>query len=158
MRLNCLCIEGGGRDLATAVSYAKHSSSPDSSIQITNQSNSSTKLPTFDVSSNQATVTSNQAQPVLKHLIPAESILKPFLPKVNTASTRVHPPSTTTNITAASNAALSYSNAGGYGTGMKSQTSIPQGKYQTIILYYRTVVCVDKNIPYSHRNILTKML
>lgn len=47
---------------------------------------------------------SQQPQPILKHLIPAQSILKPFLPKVNTASTRVHPPSTTTNITAASNA------------------------------------------------------
>lgn len=34
-------------------------------------------------------------QPSYKHLIPAESILKPFLPKVNTASTRV-PPSTKT--------------------------------------------------------------
>ncbi|XP_031633678.1 protein strawberry notch isoform X2 [Contarinia nasturtii] len=111
-------VPGGGRDLATAVNYAKQSSL--GSSLTTTQSNSSTKATTFDVQSNP--VAANQPQPVLKHLIPAESILKPFLPKVNTASTRVHPPSTTTNITAASNAAMAYSNAGGYGSaGAKTQ-------------------------------------
>lgn len=89
------------------------------------QSNNASKAATFDLAGNTVGVAGNQAQPVLKHLIPAESILKPFLPKVNTASTRVHPPSTTTNITAAANAAMSYSNATGYAT--KTQPP-PQGK------------------------------
>lgn len=122
-------FSGGGRDLATAVSFAKQSNL-NSSLSTNNQSNSSVKVPTtFDVATNPVAATSNQLHPTLKHLIPAESILKPFLPKVNTASTRVHPPSTTTNITAASNAAMSYSSATGYGTtGLKAQTTVPQGK------------------------------
>lgn len=117
-----LYITGGGRDLATAVSFAKQSTLSSSSLV----NNQQPKVPTFDVSSNPTAVAS---QPALKHLIPAESILKPFLPKVNTASTRVHPPSTTTNITAASNAAMSYSNATGYGMGMKTQNTVPQGTF-----------------------------
>lgn len=114
---------GGGRDLATAVSFGKQSTLSSSSLA----NNPQPKVPAFDASSN-ATAVAN-SQPSLKHLIPAESILKPFLPKVNTASTRVHPPSTTTNITAASNAAMSYSNATGYGMGMKTQTTVPQGTF-----------------------------
>lgn len=117
---------GGGRDLATAVNFGKHTS-VNNSLLANNQSNSSAKATTFEMPSNPITIAGNQAQPSLKHLIPAESILKPFLPKVNTASTRVHPPSTTTNITAASNAAMSYANAIGYGAGMKTQSNAQQG-------------------------------
>ena len=116
---------GGGRDLATAASFGKQNTQ--SNPLINSQSNSSAKAATFDLTSNAIGTASNQSQPVLKHLIPAESILKPFLPKVNTASTRVHPPSTTTNITAASNAAMAYTNASGYGAGVKMQQP-PQGK------------------------------
>lgn len=118
-------ISGGGRDLATVVSFGKGSLG--TSTAISNQANSSTKTPTFDAPPNSTSMAGGQSRPVLKHLIPAESILKPFLPKVNTASTRVHPPSTTTNITAASNAAMSYANAAGYGTGIKNQANIQQG-------------------------------
>lgn len=114
---------GGGRDLATAVCFGKQNTSSTPILANSQQA----KVTTFDVSSNATAVASSQ--PSLKHLIPAESILKPFLPKVNTASTRVHPPSTTTNITAASNAAMSYSNAAGYGMGMKTQTTVPQGTF-----------------------------
>lgn len=116
---------GGGRDLATAATFGKQNTQ--SKPLINSQSNSSAKAATFDLTSNTIGTASNQSQPVLKHLIPAESILKPFLPKVNTASTRVHPPSTTTNITAASNAAMAYTNATGYGTGIRMQQP-PQGK------------------------------
>lgn len=111
-------ILGGGRDLATAVSFGKQNTLNSSSITNSQQP--------IHVSKNPVAVASSQ--PALKHLIPAESILKPFLPKVNTASTRVHPPSTTTNITAASNAAMSYSNAAGYGMNMKTQTNAQQRK------------------------------
>ncbi|XP_055317524.1 protein strawberry notch isoform X2 [Sitodiplosis mosellana] len=112
-------VPGGGRDLATAASFGKQTTQ--SNPLINSQSNSTAKATTFDLTSNAIGTASNQPQPVLKHLIPAESILKPFLPKVNTASTRVHPPSTTTNITAASNAAMVYTNAAGYGAGIKMQ-------------------------------------
>lgn len=111
--------------MATALSFSKGSLG--NSTVISDQANSSTKTSTFDAPPNAISTASGQSQPVLKHLIPAESILKPFLPKVNTASTRVHPPSTTTNITAASNAAMSYSSAPGYGTGIKNQSNVPQG-------------------------------
>lgn len=123
-------IAGGGRDLATAVCYGKQGSVNSSTIS-NNQSNSSVKASTFDLTANPTTIgmANNQVQPTLKHLIPAESILKPFLPKVNTASTRVHPPSTTTNITAASNAAMSYSNAAGYGGAIRTPAPAPQGKF-----------------------------
>lgn len=117
---------GGGRDLATVVSFGKQSSTNNSTTS-NNQLNSTVKASTFDLAANPIAIANNQTQPTLKHLIPAESILKPFLPKVNTASTRVHPPSTTTNITAASNAAMSYSNAIGYGGAIKSPASTPQG-------------------------------
>lgn len=111
--------------MATAVNYAKQTTQ--SNTLINSQSNSTANATTFDLTSNPIGAAANQPQPVLKHLIPAESILKPFLPKVNTASTRVHPPSTTTNITAASNAAMAYTNATGYGAGVKIQAP-PQGK------------------------------
>lgn len=118
---------GGGRDLATVVTFGKQGSTNNSTTS-NNQLNSTVKAGTFDLAANPIAIANNQAQPTLKHLIPAESILKPFLPKVNTASTRVHPPSTTTNITAASNAAMSYSNAIGYGGAIKPpQGSTPQG-------------------------------
>lgn len=118
-----LFISGGGRDLATVVSIGKQNSM-NNSLLTNSQSNNAAKPTAFDLT-NTGSVASSQSQPVLKHLIPAESILKPFLPKVNTASTRVHPPSTTTNITAAANAAMSYSNATGYAT--KTQPTA-QGK------------------------------
>lgn len=120
-----LCISGGGRDLATVVSIGKQNSMHNSLVT-NSQSTNASKAATFELASNAVSVAGSQAQPVLKHLIPAESILKPFLPKVNTASTRVHPPSTTTNITAAANAAMSYSNATGYAT--QTQPA-PQGKW-----------------------------
>lgn len=105
--------------MATAVNFGKQN--PVHNSLNNSQSNNSAKATTFDLQSSPAVgAASNQPQPVLKHLIPAESILK-FLPKVNTASTRVHPPSTTTNITAASNAAMAYSNAVGYGSGLRAQ-------------------------------------
>lgn len=122
---------GGGRDLATAVSFGKQSTINNSTVS-NNQTNIATVKP-FELTANPIAVANNQAQPTLKHLIPAESILKPFLPKVNTASTRVHPPSTTTNITAASNAAMSYSNAAGYGGAIKTPATNPQGKYNRLI-------------------------
>lgn len=118
---------GGGRDLATAVTFAKQNALNNSLID-NSQSNSAVTnvTTTFDTTANANAIgvaNQQQPQPVLKHLIPAQSILKPFLPKVNTASTRVHPPSTTTNITAAVNAAMSYSNAGSFAT--KTQTASP---------------------------------
>lgn len=127
---------GGGRDLATAVNFGKQTTQSNTLINSQSNSPSTNVTTTFDLNT-----AANQSQPVLKHLIPAESILKPFLPKVNTASTRVHPPSTTTNITAASNAAMAYTNASGYGAGIKMQTP-PQGKY---ILDYFFVLIHDKN-------------
>lgn len=130
---------GGGRDLATAASFGKQNTQ--SNPLINSQSISSAKAATFDLTSNAIGTASNQSQPVLKHLIPAESILKPFLPKVNTASTRVHPPSTTTNITAASNAAMAYTNASGYGAGGVKMQQPPQGKcnFQIIFLIIRVM-------------------
>lgn len=86
-------------------------------------------------SNNLMNINQQQTQP-LKHLIPAESILKPFLPKVNTASTRVHPPSTTTNIAAATNTAMRYSSA--VNTPITNNT--PQGMQMFVvyllIIYY----------------------
>lgn len=116
---SCCIFPGGGRDLATAVNFGKQNPRSDSFIN---------KNATFDLQSKPIGTANNQTQqPVLNHLIPAQSILKPFLPKVNTASTRVHPPSTTTNITAASNAAMAYTNATGYGSSIR--TSNPQGEH-----------------------------
>lgn len=114
---------GGGRDLATAVNYAKQNAITVSTPNNSQSNSTAVKATTFDATSNAIGAAINQSQPVLKHLIPAESILKPFLPKVNTASTRIHPPSTTTNVTAAVNAAMSYSNASGYST--KTHTTSP---------------------------------
>lgn len=128
------CSVGGGRDLATAVSFSKNATFNNASAINTS---SSTPKPMINVafsggnelnSNNLMNINQQQTQP-LKHLIPAESILKPFLPKVNTASTRVHPPSTTTNIAAATNTAMRYS-SGNYSTGAVNTpitNNTPQG-------------------------------
>lgn len=111
-RINFVCVyfPGGGRDLATAVSIAKKTTFSAPSVF---PSTSKSVVASANLANLSAVNRLNhQSQPILKHLIPAESILKPFLPKVNTASTRVHAPSTTTNITAANNAVKSiYTNA-----------------------------------------------
>lgn len=143
----CVFVAGGGRDLATAVNFGKQTTQGNTLIN--SQSNSSAKAATFDLTSNAIGTASNQPQPVLKHLIPAESILKPFLPKVNTASTRVHPPSTTTNITAASNAAMAYTNAGGYGSGVKMQAP-PQGKYMSLNISVHIFLIMTKKFVDFH--------
>lgn len=142
--MNRLCNEikyfvGGGRDLATAVNFSKNATFSNAPARNTS---SSTAKPAINISfsgnelnsNNLMNINQQQTQP-LKHLIPAESILKPFLPKVNTASTRVHPPSTTTNIAAATNTAMRYSSA--VNTPITNNT--PQGMQMFIVyllIYY----------------------
>lgn len=144
-------VPGGGRDLATAVSFSKHTVVSNDVQPIFNSDIKSTVVNDVKpiINSNSMDSTSfgaansslQQTLPSLKHLIPAESILKPFLPKVNTASTRVHPPSTTTNITAASNSVMSYSNS--YGTSGITTPSITQGKEKLVFrLKWIVFLCV----------------
>lgn len=157
--LFCACVccgTGGGRDLATAVSFAKQSSLGAS----TNQT-SSHAVPTMVPTINNAVLNNSQMntiahtpialnsiqspqQPILqqmpafKHLIPAESPLKQFLPKVNTASTRV--PITTSAAggggAAPTTTAIPLANNATYSTGaayndIKPQT---QGEWHAYLL------------------------
>lgn len=93
---------GGGKDLATAVNFSKN---------IT------------------LSATNNVISNPLKSIIPAESVLKTFLPKVNTASTRI--PATISNTSINNSMTPKYTNYLNTGNSAvydpSNQNHMPQG-------------------------------
>lgn len=87
---------GGGKDLETAVVYAKNSTLSKGPSLVPNVLPNESILK-HSVNKPLNNFNSTVHTPPLKGIIPAESMLKPFLPKVNTASTRIPATATAAN-------------------------------------------------------------